>query len=188
LERSDTQNNVKLTKDWIIGFVEGEGSFSNHTSRGKKIALFAITQKEKHIMEQIRNYFGFGILRERDNGVWDIYVQRYKDLCSIRDFFRGNLKTTSKQRQFERFSKILHEWGKRFDLHWHRLWTGEEIEKAKNMILEGHSLKELSPILNRSVRALGHKNQEIWHFNLRSLRNSDITGGSTFVSASGDEA
>lgn len=185
---------MELSRDWIIGFAEGEGSFSWKWVRGKKNPLFCITQKEKGILEQIKNYFGFGLLcRKRncdnENDVcWQYHVQKYRNLCTIQEFFRGNLRSSKKQKQFEEWTQMLDDWGKRFDMHWHRLWTPEELEKAKTMLSGGYTPKDISSKIGRSMKGIEHKRAQWFGVKYRRCQTSDVTGGSTFVSASGVEA
>jgi len=185
----------KLSKDWIIGFTEGEGSFSWKWVRGKKNPLFCITQKEQYILKEIRQFFGFGIFCRRNNNipdnevVWCYYVDRYADLCFIKDFFEGQLKTERKKKQFEDWKKILEEWGRRFDLHWHRWWSPEELEMAKRMLSEAHKPRDVAQKIGRSEKAVEHKRAEWYGVKYRRRRRiSDVTGGNTFVSAAGVEA
>ena len=51
------ENGRKPTKSWLIGFIEGDGSFFITKNEEKYIHAFGITQKhDKHVLEWIRNH------------------------------------------------------------------------------------------------------------------------------------
>src|SRR5437762_9743458 len=62
--------------NYIAGFTDGEGSFNismikrrDYVGRCKVLASFNNSQKDRAILEFIKNIFGCGTLRERSDGV-----------------------------------------------------------------------------------------------------------------------
>lgn len=108
---------------WIVGFVDGEGTFSvsiiknSTTSSGWQIfPEFVITQGEKSIiaMQEIAIFFGCGKIytnRRHDNHKENLCrycVRSLKDLQEkIIPFFSLNQLHTSKKYDFEKFVQIV---------------------------------------------------------------------------------
>lgn len=120
-------------KNWIIGFVDGEGCFSlgfvkqsdkkeeNRTRRGYKTGYqifheFAITQGEssKLVLDKIQKFFGVGnvyINTRYDNHNEHLYryvVRKRKDLLEVViPFFKENQLRTTKKQNFEKFANCV---------------------------------------------------------------------------------
>ena len=108
---------------WIVGFVDGEGTFSvsfnknSTTSSGWQIfPEFVITQGAKSIktLEEIQKFFGCGKLyvnRRHDNHKEDLYrycVRSFNDLEEkIVPFFQKYSLQTAKKEDFIKFVSIL---------------------------------------------------------------------------------
>jgi len=108
---------------WIVGFVDGEGTFSVSLIKNPTTASgwqvfpeFVITQGARsfYALEAIRGFFGCGKIycnRRFDNHREDLYrycVRSIKDLETvIVPFFREHPLQTAKQKDFEIFQKIL---------------------------------------------------------------------------------
>jgi hypothetical protein len=108
---------------WIIGFVDGEGTFSvsfnknSTTSTGWQIfPEFVITQGAKSLtaLEEIQKFFECGKLyinRRKDNHKENIYrfcVRSFKDLDEkIVPFFQKHSLRTAKKEDFNKFVEIL---------------------------------------------------------------------------------
>lgn len=111
----------RLDKKWIVGFVDGEGCFHVSINKIKKMKLgwqvlpeFRVVQHENDskVLYMIQEYFGFGQVtqnRSDHHGVRLEYRVRGMDnLNRIVDFFSVNsLQTPSKSRNFILFSKII---------------------------------------------------------------------------------
>ncbi|MBI5358488.1 LAGLIDADG family homing endonuclease [Candidatus Amesbacteria bacterium] len=113
----------RLNPWWIVGFVDGEGCFSesvfkNATCKSGYQTLyeFVITQGEqsRDVMEAIKKYFGCGsiyINHRHDNHHHDLLrycVRRQDDLKNIIiPFFRKYPLQSAKREQFEKFCKRL---------------------------------------------------------------------------------
>ena len=112
----------KLTY-WIVGFVDGEGTFSVSfnknltTSTGWQIfPEFVITQGAKSLtaLEEIQKFFECGKLyinRRKDNHKENLYrfcVRSFKDLDEkIVPFFQKHPLRTAKKEDFNKFVQIL---------------------------------------------------------------------------------
>jgi hypothetical protein len=75
---------------YVAGFVDGEGSFnvsfrkrSDYSVPWKVSACFNISQKEKRILELVREHLGCGTLRSRPDGIWYYEVNDLRDLRTI---------------------------------------------------------------------------------------------------------
>jgi len=108
---------------WIVGFVDGEGTFSVSinknptTSSGWQIfPEFVITQgaKSLSVLKEVKNFFGCGNLyinRRHDNHKEDLYrycVRSFKDLKEkIVPFFQKHSLKTAKKGDFQKFVQII---------------------------------------------------------------------------------
>jgi len=88
-------------KNWFIGFSEGECSFT-HTYAW--YPRFSITQKNKPILDFIKEMFGFGRVyphSSKDPSMWRYVVDsNWNNLNVLREVFNGNLRTDFRQKQF----------------------------------------------------------------------------------------
>lgn len=108
---------------WIVGFVDGEGTFSvsifrnNTTKSGWQVfPEFVITQGEKSLgaLKMVQSFFGIGnifINRRHDNHRENLYrycVRSVKDLDKIIvPFFSNYPLKSAKSRDFEKFKACL---------------------------------------------------------------------------------
>jgi len=95
---------LKEFENWLIGFVEAEGSFTYRKSDGWP--FFTITQNDKDILETIKNFFQFGSVRKHcgrvDCRAWRYVVDHnWNNLNKLRGFFNGRIRIASKQEQFK---------------------------------------------------------------------------------------
>jgi len=93
-------------EDWLIGFIEGEGSF---TKLGNgKYPEFSISQDEKKILEKIQNFFGIGKIALTGNKrAWQLRITGKKKCKVVRDFCEGKLQMKTRVRQFENWKKLF---------------------------------------------------------------------------------
>ena len=122
VNRGDNQQE-RLEIGWVVGFIDGEGCFSislhkNPTTRlGWQIMPeFVVTQGEKslNVLIKLRDFFDCGnifVNRRYDNHKENLYrfcVRSFKDLKEkIVPFFEVNKLQTSKQFDFQIFSKVI---------------------------------------------------------------------------------
>ena len=101
--------------NYIVGFVDGEGSFnisfirrSDYKYNIKISPSFNISQKDKEILEWIKGVFNCGTIRDRGDGVFYYEVQDIKSLKKIIiPFFNNYRLRTKKNTTFQIFSKIV---------------------------------------------------------------------------------
>lgn len=97
---------------YIVGFVDGEGSF-NITFRPRKdyrtgwkiTPVFNVTQKERTVLDKIKSVLGCGTIRARKDGVWVYVVTRKKCISEKVILFFDNFHLWSESKKLD--SEIL---------------------------------------------------------------------------------
>lgn len=97
-----------FTLDWLVGFFEGEGCFSERPDG----ASFSIAQADKDILEKIKETMGFGSVcktRSAGDGItkqdaWQYSIAGGNAMRKLAMLFDGKLKTEKKKEQFERIT------------------------------------------------------------------------------------
>ena len=113
----------RLDALWIVGFVDGEGSFLVSLFRNKTTALgwqvfpeFIVTQgaRSLKVLEMIRTFFGCGrvfVNRRSDNHHEHLYRYCVRSVRDLRErvvpFFERHLLKTAKRLDFEKFVQVL---------------------------------------------------------------------------------
>jgi hypothetical protein len=110
---------MKITKDWLSGFVDGEGCFYVATIKNSSLTLgyqvqleFIITQHERDVLvlHAIRDYFGCGLVRRNKGSTDKVWAYRVRDLKSIGEkiipFFDKDTLLTTKKYNFKKFKQI----------------------------------------------------------------------------------
>lgn len=108
---------------WIVGFVDGEGTFSVAIQKNAEMSLgwqvfpeFVVTQGAKSLgaLEELKGFFMCGRIyrnHRHDNHTEDIFrycVRKISDLDEkIVPFFKMNPLKTSKRNDFEKFAEII---------------------------------------------------------------------------------
>jgi hypothetical protein len=76
---------------WFIGFTEGDGAILSYGTQ----LTFVLTQKDSKILEEIRNAFGFGVVKSF--GGFSRYIVSKGTYCFLLYLiFNGNLFIKSK--------------------------------------------------------------------------------------------
>jgi len=118
---------MKLTADWICGFVEtssGESTFvisitkkkSSNSEQKKKAEeqvrlFFKITQHYRNVqvLYALKHFFGVGVVKRQTKNpeiFWEYVVSRFEHLTTrIIPFFESNKLHTAKQFEFLKFRK-----------------------------------------------------------------------------------
>ncbi len=100
---------------YIVGFVDGEGSFNisfkirkDYTNRIQVYPSFNISQKEKNILVWIQSQLRCGTIRNRGD---DVYYYEVHNLSNLKNeiipFFKKYKLKTKKKEAFEIFSKTI---------------------------------------------------------------------------------
>ena len=121
--QSSADNQQERQIGWIVGFVDGEGTFSVSINKNPTTSTgwqffpeFVITQgaKSLYTLKEIQKFFDCGKLyvnRRKDNHKEDLYrycVRSFKELeALIVPFFKRNPLRTAKKKDFDKFVKIL---------------------------------------------------------------------------------
>ncbi|MEM3011990.1 MAG: LAGLIDADG family homing endonuclease [Candidatus Hadarchaeales archaeon] len=115
----------RLSADWIVGFVDGEGCFHVAINRCPKMRTgyqvlpeFRVVQHEQNweVLERIKEFFGFGKVgmnRKDEHGTRkEFRVRGIKNLQKLVEFFcQHPLKTSGKKESFRIFKEILDRMG-----------------------------------------------------------------------------
>ncbi|HBE89996.1 MAG: hypothetical protein A3E37_02610 [Candidatus Andersenbacteria bacterium RIFCSPHIGHO2_12_FULL_46_9] len=118
-QESSTVEIIPLDTGWYLaGFADGEGSFNvstvnrNHDFKtGWKIVLtFNVCQRDHTILRLFQETLCCGTLRDRGDGVGYYDVRRLDEIVNIviPFFERFSLRSASKRKQFEVFSKVAY--------------------------------------------------------------------------------
>lgn len=106
---------MKLSPDWICGFVEGEGTFCISITKApltqkKQVRLiFKVTQtfKNVQVLYALKTFFGVGLVKSQCETVWEFTVSRFEHLqTKIIPFFEKYNLHSSKKFDFYRFRKV----------------------------------------------------------------------------------
>ena len=108
---------MKLSAEWITGFVDGEGCFHVGINAHPEMSAgfqvlpeFTIVQHERDVqlLHAIKSYFGCGVVR-RNHGDRMAYRVRSKEhlLERIVPFFTQNPLKTKKHLDFLKFRRVL---------------------------------------------------------------------------------
>jgi hypothetical protein len=95
IERGELIRESKVSEDWIVGFIEAEGSFYlSKKGEGRIGHGFGITQKhDKHLLEQIKVFFTIkSEVRWNKAGHWALDAGDQNSLKRIKKFFFRRFK------------------------------------------------------------------------------------------------
>jgi hypothetical protein len=93
--------------EWFIGFVEGDGSF---TIAGRHSELtFVVIQKEKCVLDYIREKLGFGYVCKHGPDTWAYKVTNMVDLYKVLLILNGNILLESRKKQVVKFIEVFNQ-------------------------------------------------------------------------------
>ena len=108
---------MKLSPEWIVGFVDGEGCFHVSINRHDEMTMgyqvlpeFTVVQHESdvQILHALKAYFGCGVVRQNHG---DRMCYRVRDQGHLREiilpFFEKHLLKTKKRMNFLKFRDVL---------------------------------------------------------------------------------
>ena len=110
---------MKLTPEWICGFVEGEGTFFISIEKQPKMILgfqvrlgFKITQGVKNVkvLYEIKSFFKVGVVRpqRKNKKVWEYRVSNFTNMSTIIiPFFEKQTLYTTKKFDFLRVRYVM---------------------------------------------------------------------------------
>ena len=109
IEKREEIIESKVSGDWIVGFIEAEGSFYlTKKEEGIIVHGFGVSQKhDKHLLEQLRTFFTIKAeVRWNKKGHWALDASDQYSLKRIKNFFFRKIKG--------RQSLIYRIWGRSF--------------------------------------------------------------------------
>jgi hypothetical protein len=110
--------------NWIVGLVDGEGSFNIQFQNfpamklgfeARPMFLINLDSKDRQILELIRNFFGFGVVRTYERGgdykgtgkACYYKVTNLNDCLELMNFFRKYTLRSKKLKDFEMWCQCL---------------------------------------------------------------------------------
>ena len=149
-----------MNLDWIIGFLEGEGSLVPSTST-RHTPQFIIYQKDKKILDRVSSFLGMGrVVRNRQG--WALVVAKIEDQVKLLRLLENRLETERKRIQFKGWKDdVLRRWNN----NWH--WKPREDETGVRLLKQGHSFRYVAGVLARDKGSVINRNRKAWKLNLR---------------------
>jgi hypothetical protein len=107
---------MKLSPDWVVGFVDGEGCFFVGIQRNPTVKIgfqvipeFRVVQHKRDldVLHALKKFFGFGRVCQNHGDRWEFRVRRLDQLRAIADFFEQRPLRTKKRVDHHKFSDVL---------------------------------------------------------------------------------
>ena len=108
---------MKLSTEWITGFVDGEGCFhvginerSDMASGWQVLPEFTVVQHERdvQVLHALKAHFGCGVVRKNHGDRMAYRVRGHEHLLErIVPFFEKHPLKTSKRIDFQRFRRVV---------------------------------------------------------------------------------
>ena len=117
-------NNSKTDFDrgWIVGFIEGEGSFTVSVIKHKRETksgmsryylyhnpAFFLVNKDRTALEKTRDFLGLGKINRHGN-YFHLDIRRKSETLRLVNFLDGKMKSELRTQQFEKWKKRVLEW------------------------------------------------------------------------------
>ena len=114
-------NKTDFDKGWVVGFIEGGGSFTvsvikhkRETKSGVKCyryhnPAFFLVNKDRALLEKIRGFLGMGKIN-RHGDYFHLDIRRKSETLRLVKFLDGKIKSELRARQFEKWKKRVLEW------------------------------------------------------------------------------
>lgn len=119
--RQASKTEMKLSNEWIVGFVDGEGCFEIGIQRNPRtqcgyqvIPEFRVVLHERDVqlLHSMKKHLGCGEVRRKHEERWELTVRKLDQLEGICNFFDQNKLKTKKSLDFIKFRTVLHMMGK----------------------------------------------------------------------------
>ena len=91
-------------KEWLSGFIESEGCFSIRKNGNHS---FSISQKEREIIERIKEYLGSSNKVRENKGVYMLEIYKKEVLRRLEEHIKEKRLMGEKRISSERFYKVL---------------------------------------------------------------------------------
>ena len=105
-----------LSREWVVGFVDGEGCFFVGVNRQptmkngwQVLPEFRVVQHERDvaILERLQKFFGCGQITTNHGGRKELRIRGVKELAKVVAFFKEHPLRTVKRSSFERFAEVI---------------------------------------------------------------------------------
>ena len=106
----------RLSADWVVGFVDGEGCFFVGINRQPSMKIgwqvlpeFRVVQHQKDvaILKQLQEFFGFGQITTNHGDRKELRIRGLKQLLEVVAFFRAHPLRTVKRSSFDCFAQVI---------------------------------------------------------------------------------
>ena len=108
---------MKLSKDWVVGFVDGEGCFHVGINRHKEMSVgyqvlpeFTVVQHQRDVqlLNALKDFFGCGVVRRNHGDRMAFRIRGLKHLQEIVvPFFVSHPLRSKKRVDFEKFRSVI---------------------------------------------------------------------------------
>ena len=107
---------MELTPEWVVGFVDGEGSFFIGIQRNPTVRIglqvipeFRVVQHKRDIdvLHGLKRFFGFGRVCQNHDDRWEFRVRRIEQLAGVVRFFDQHPLRTKKRIDAHKFADVL---------------------------------------------------------------------------------
>ena len=107
----------RLSTDWVVGFVDGEGCFFVGVNRQPSMRIgwqvlpeFRVVQHERDValLEQLRQFFGCGQITTNHGDRKELRIRGVKELSErVVPFFQAHPLRTVKRSSFDCFAEVI---------------------------------------------------------------------------------
>jgi hypothetical protein len=106
----------RLSAEWVVGFVDGEGCFFVGVNRQPSMTIgwqvlpeFRVVQHQRDvaILKRLHEFFGFGQITTNHGDRKELRVRGIQQLAKIVKFFRKHPLRTVKRSSFECFAEVI---------------------------------------------------------------------------------
>ena len=136
----------RLSAEWVVGFVDGEGCFFVGFNRQPTMRIgwqvlpeFRVVQHEKDvaILERLQEFFGCGMITTNHGDRKELRIRGLRQLSErVVAFFKANPLNTVKRSSFDRFAEVI-----------------ALMEQGEHLTLEGlEKIKYLASRMNRGAQ------------------------------------
>lgn len=96
---------MALAKEWIIGFIEAEGSFTYTKSETRKYPRFLVTQKNKKILRKIKKQLPIKskIDYNKTNDSYQLRIDSLERCKRLIRYLEGHIKNETTKRKIKRW-------------------------------------------------------------------------------------
>lgn len=107
---------MKLSADWVVGFVDGEGCFyvgiykhPEMTAKYQVLPEFRVVQHKRdiQILYAMKRFFKCGVVRQNHDDRYELRIRKMECLIKVVDFFQKHPLKTKKNVDFRKFAKIV---------------------------------------------------------------------------------